>query len=141
MMNLFVVITLGAALWAISCQNVNARPANLAFHTARSLNGARPLPTDNVGAVPTLRPPRALTAIQASPLDALSYSTIIESSSAIVSSTLLSKLDIVGVSPEPIHTAFTVATFLPQPFWLLIILLPSANLTKRIMGGLGMYDV
>lgn len=41
------------------------------------------------------------------------------------------------VSPEPIHTAFTVATFLPQPFWLLIILFPRARFTERIMGGIG----
>jgi hypothetical protein len=43
----------------------------------------------------------------------------------------------VPVSPEPIHSAFTVATFLPQPFWLLIILLPNTAITKKIMGGLG----
>jgi Domain of unknown function (DUF4281) len=42
----------------------------------------------------------------------------------------------VTVSPEPIHTAFTVATFAPQPFWLLMILLPNSTLTKRIMGGM-----
>jgi hypothetical protein len=40
------------------------------------------------------------------------------------------------VSPEPIHTAFTVATFLPQPFWLLMILLPKNPLTRKIMGGI-----
>lgn len=40
-------------------------------------------------------------------------------------------------SPEPIHTAFSVATFLPQPFWLLMILFPKAEITKKIMGGLG----
>ena len=39
-------------------------------------------------------------------------------------------------SPEPIHTAFTIATFLPQPFWLLMILLPNNKITKTIMGGL-----
>jgi hypothetical protein len=44
---------------------------------------------------------------------------------------------IVGISPEPIHTAFSVATFFPQPFWLLIILLPNAKVTKQIMGGIG----
>jgi hypothetical protein len=43
----------------------------------------------------------------------------------------------VPISSEPIHTAFTVATFLPQPFWLLIILLPNTAITKKIMGGLG----
>lgn len=43
-------------------------------------------------------------------------------------------IDIVGVSPEPIHTAFAYATFGPQPFWLLMILLPGNELTKKIMG-------
>jgi hypothetical protein len=40
-------------------------------------------------------------------------------------------------SPEPIHSLFSVATFLPQPFWLLMILLPKWKWTKTIMGGLG----
>jgi Domain of unknown function (DUF4281) len=40
------------------------------------------------------------------------------------------------VSPEPIHTAFTIATFFPQPFWFLMIALPNHPFTKRIMGGL-----
>jgi hypothetical protein len=43
----------------------------------------------------------------------------------------------VNVSPEPIHTAFSVATFFPQPFWLLMIFLPNSKITKQIMGGLG----
>jgi hypothetical protein len=51
-----------------------------------------------------------------------------------ISSTWLAE---VPVSPEPIHTAFTVATFLPQPFWLLMIALPNNPITKKIMGGLG----
>jgi Domain of unknown function (DUF4281) len=41
-----------------------------------------------------------------------------------------------AVSPEPVHTAFAVATFLPQPFWLLLILLPNAKITKQVMGGM-----
>jgi hypothetical protein len=41
------------------------------------------------------------------------------------------------ISPEPIHALFSVATFAPQPFFLLMILFPTAKLTKRIMGGLG----
>jgi hypothetical protein len=46
-------------------------------------------------------------------------------------------MDIVGISPEPIHTAFALATFGPQPFWLLMILLPNASFTKKIMGSMG----
>ena len=52
-----------------------------------------------------------------------------------IASVSLSSL--VQTSPEPIHTAFSIATFAPQPFWLLIILLPENKLTKQIMGGLG----
>ena len=33
-----------------------------------------------------------------------------------------------------IKQAFGVATFLPQPFWLLLIALPNAKITKQIMG-------
>lgn len=33
-----------------------------------------------------------------------------------------------------IATAFNVATFLPQPFWLLMILAPNSDLTKKLMG-------
>ncbi|OEU09493.1 hypothetical protein FRACYDRAFT_220508 [Fragilariopsis cylindrus CCMP1102] len=43
-------------------------------------------------------------------------------------------MDIVGVSPEPIHTAFAFATFGPQPFWVLMVLLPKNEITKKIMG-------
>ena len=39
------------------------------------------------------------------------------------------------VSPEPIHTAFTIATFLPQPFWVLMVLFPNSEVTKRCMTG------
>lgn len=46
-------------------------------------------------------------------------------------------MDIVGVSPEPIHSAFAFATFGPQPFWLLMILLPGNEWTKKIMGKMG----
>jgi hypothetical protein len=46
-------------------------------------------------------------------------------------------LEVLGTSPEPIHTAFSIATFFPQPFWLLLILLPKSKITKKIMGGMG----
>mmetsp|Transcript_30222 Transcript_30222/g.61760 ORF Transcript_30222/g.61760 Transcript_30222/m.61760 type:complete len:247 (-) Transcript_30222:367-1107(-) len=35
-------------------------------------------------------------------------------------------------SPPSIQTAFTLATFLPQPLWLLLILLPKSPLTKSL---------
>jgi Domain of unknown function (DUF4281) len=58
------------------------------------------------------------------------YGAVAAPSSSLVISTT-------SVSPEPIHAAFSVATFLPQPFWLLMILLPNNAITKKIMGGLG----
>lgn len=45
-------------------------------------------------------------------------------------------MEIVGVSPEPIHSAFAFATFGPQPFWVLMILLPKNDITKKVMGSL-----
>jgi len=53
----------------------------------------------------------------------------------VVSSTSL--MTAVDVSPEPIHTAFRVATFLPQPFFILMIVLPNNKVTKQLMAGLG----
>ena len=50
---------------------------------------------------------------------------------------LSSLLEIVGTSAEPIHTAFSIATFGPQPFWFLLILIPNSKFTKKIMGGMG----
>lgn len=44
---------------------------------------------------------------------------------------------VVPTSPEPIHTAFKVATFLSQPFFIMMTLFPKAAITKKIMGGLG----
>lgn len=35
---------------------------------------------------------------------------------------------------ELIRQAFSVATFFPQPFWILLILLPNATVTKLILG-------
>jgi Domain of unknown function (DUF4281) len=55
------------------------------------------------------------------------------------SSTTSLSMDIVGVSPEPIHTAFALATFGPQPFWLLMILLPKNDITKKVMGSMGAF--
>ena len=43
------------------------------------------------------------------------------------------------LTEESIHDAFSVATFLPQPFWLLLILIPNNGITKKIMGGMGTY--
>jgi len=40
------------------------------------------------------------------------------------------------LSPTSIHDAFSVATFFPQPFWLLLVFLPNSGITKKIMGGM-----
>ena len=39
-----------------------------------------------------------------------------------------------AVTNDLIEQGFNVATFLPQPFWILMIALPNANITKKIMG-------
>jgi hypothetical protein len=46
-------------------------------------------------------------------------------SSAVSSTTFFGNL---------IPQAFSVATFLPQPFWILMIVAPNSSITKRIMG-------
>ena len=56
------------------------------------------------------------------------------------SSSLLSAAD-VGSSAESIKTAFSVATFLPQPFWLFLILLPNTGITKKLFGNLNLITV
>lgn len=45
------------------------------------------------------------------------------------------------VSPEPIHSAFKVATFYGQIFFILMILFPKSTITKKIMGGLGKCNI
>lgn len=52
---------------------------------------------------------------------------------------LVAEMQIYVTSPEPIHSLFSIATFGPQPFWLLMILFPKAGITKKLMGGLGKY--
>lgn len=39
-------------------------------------------------------------------------------------------------SSDTIRTAFNVATFLPQPFWLFLIFLPKSGITKKMFGGM-----
>merc|ERR1719440_749233 len=39
-----------------------------------------------------------------------------------------------AVTNDLIEQGFNVDTFLPQPFWILMIALPNANITKKIMG-------
>ena len=61
-----------------------------------------------------------------------------EHRSVTKSSTELSALlDPAILSQENIVNAFSVATFLPQPFWVLLTVLPKNSITKRIMGGMG----
>lgn len=40
------------------------------------------------------------------------------------------------LSSQNIKAAFSVATFLPQPFWALLVLIPNSKITKKIMGGM-----
>ena len=69
--------------------------------------------------------------------DMVVRSAVTETTTTPFMPSTLSLASLLQTSPEPIHTVFSVATFAPQPFWLLIILLPGNKLTKQIMGGLG----
>lgn len=40
-----------------------------------------------------------------------------------------------AVSPEPIHTVFSIATSLSQPFFVLMIIFPQAKITKQQLMG------
>lgn len=46
-----------------------------------------------------------------------------------------------GSSVDSIKTAFSVATFLPQPFWLFLIFLPNTGVTKKLFGGMELITV
>jgi len=56
------------------------------------------------------------------------------STTCTASSMLVSSLTDTIFTPDSIKGAFNVATFLPQPFWLLPILLPKADITKKLFG-------
>lgn len=59
----------------------------------------------------------------------------LESSTMTLSASALDVL----TSPlaDPIATAFEVVTLLPQPFWLLMILLPNTGITRSVFGPIG----
>jgi len=62
-----------------------------------------------------------------------------------VSNTLTAPSIITSTVPpfttENIKAAFSVATFLPQPFWVLLILFPNASITKTVMGKYGIQTI
>ena len=60
---------------------------------------------------------------------------ITEASSLAVSSAA----DILSL--DNIKSAFNVATFGPQVFWLFLILLPNSSITKRLFGGIEIITV
>ncbi|KAL7473721.1 hypothetical protein ACHAXS_014288 [Conticribra weissflogii] len=66
--------------------------------------------------------PTKLSAIPSLPLEDLTTLTTALSTTASSLTT----------SPPSVQTAFTLATFLPQPLWLLLILLPKSPLTKSL---------
>lgn len=53
-----------------------------------------------------------------------------------VATTLISNVPahLIAFDGTDISQAFNLATFVPQPFWLLMILLPNVDITKRVMG-------
>lgn len=75
------------------------------------------------------------------------FDNVVDSAALFSSSSSSSSsfLDAAAASPTPggifdagsIKTAFSVATFFPQLPWLLLILLPRADVTKKLLGGYG----
>lgn len=64
-------------------------------------------------------------------LDPMITSSLVQSATTAESSATLA-----ASSVDSIRTAFNVATFLPQPFWLFLILLPKSGITKKMFGGM-----
>jgi hypothetical protein len=60
------------------------------------------------------------------------FTAVVSSSSSVTNAAA----SVIETPPEPIHSVFSVATFLPQPFWLLITLLPNNSWTKKFMSRL-----
>jgi len=52
------------------------------------------------------------------------------------SNVMLSSLTDTVFSSDSISSAFNAATFLPQPFWLFLILLPKSDITRKMFGGI-----
>lgn len=79
--------------------------------------------------------PNIVSQLPTEMLTASSFFSAVSSSSSLsfIPTISVGAMDI--VSPEPIHTAFTIATFLPQPFWVLMVLFPNSDVTKRCMTG------
>jgi len=106
-----------------------APPQHVPFRTHRTscstgMRHGRLLESQQQRNTPFLRPSLCKTAASSTSLLALLEAT--QSLLAVNAG----ELEVTNV----IKQAFSVATFLPQPFWLLLILLPNAKITKQIMG-------
>ena len=67
-------------------------------------------------------------------------SSVLDASSSL--SSLSSSVTLSALfTEENISSAFNVATFLPQPFWLFLILLPKSDITKKLFGGIELLTV
>lgn len=76
---------------------------------------------------------RKVTSLEVAPSDLIS--------DVGTSSMLLSSLADTIFTPDNIKGAFSVATFLPQPFWLFPILLPKADITKKLFGDINIITL
>lgn len=93
-------------------------------------------------ATPTFSQSKVINSLSSFPQSALLDPYILDQVSHTLTTTSITTST---VSPpfttENIKTAFSVATFLPQPFWLLLILFPNASITKTIMGKYGIQTI
>ena len=117
------------------CMRLSLAAVAMALLLSRPASSFAPHPTASISST-QVRPPTKHQAL----LDPYLLETAAVSASASSYSSLLSA-DAIGSSADSIKTAFSVATFLPQPFWLFLILLPNAGITKKLFGNLNLITV
>lgn len=64
------------------------------------------------------------------------WTTAFTSTSSTMLSATAGEATTPDISPEPIHTIFSIATSLPQPFFLWLIVFPKSQFTKRFLGNI-----
>ena len=114
------------------CMRLSLAAVAMALLLPRPASSFVPHPTASI----------SLTQVRPPTHQALLDPYLLETASASASSySSLLSADAIGSSADSIKTAFSVATFLPQPFWLFLILLPNAGITKKLFGNLNLITV
>ena len=135
------------SVWAFSPQPLVARPCLHKVHVVSTPFRSSQLRSDisrtDKPLFSALAPLEdAASLVSHMPLFLSAYTPSLESNAATSqapSALLSSSFDVAPglLSTDNIKVAFSVATFFPQIFWLFLILLPNANVTKKLLGGYG----